>query len=131
MNAGENAERWDVISLSLVINFISDPYMRGRMLQICYDFLRPSGLLFLALPSPCVQNSRYLTTERLVTILSAIGFSLHNERLKDGGKMAYWQFAKTGTSGTANGHLQLDKKTIIRDGKHCNNFCILLPKSVT
>ncbi|KAL5511402.1 DLD1_1 [Sanghuangporus vaninii] len=50
---------WDAISLSLVVNFVPEPRDRGRMLRVAYEMLRQDGLLFLALPLPCVSNSRY------------------------------------------------------------------------
>jgi 25S rRNA (adenine2142-N1)-methyltransferase len=38
---------WDVISLSLVLNFVPDPQERGRMLKLTRDLLAPDGLLFV------------------------------------------------------------------------------------
>ncbi|KAG8805471.1 hypothetical protein FRC17_005489 [Serendipita sp. 399] len=40
-------EPWDVISLSLVLNFLPDPKERGRMLQLAHDLLEMDGLLFV------------------------------------------------------------------------------------
>jgi hypothetical protein len=52
--------RYDVIVLSLVINFVGDPIMRGVMIRRCAELLAEGGLLFLVLPEPCLYNSRYL-----------------------------------------------------------------------
>ena len=63
MDVDKHTERWDIISLSLVVNFVPEPKDRGnsvltarltvlmlagRMLVLAHAFLRPSGLLFLA-----------------------------------------------------------------------------------
>ncbi|KAL5529461.1 hypothetical protein ACEPAG_5446 [Sanghuangporus baumii] len=82
-----NSGVWDAISLSLVVNFVPEPRDRGRMLCVGYEMLRPDGLLFLALPLPCVSNSRYLTFEHLTKLMEYIGFMKIGERWKEGGKM--------------------------------------------
>ncbi|KAF8126523.1 putative methyltransferase-domain-containing protein [Boletus edulis] len=122
MNVDEHTERWDVISLSLVVNFVPDPKDRGRMLILAHTFLRPSGLLFLALPSPCVENSRYMSFERLQSLMSTIGFVAMEKKWRQGGKMAYWLYRKTRGEGTLE---KFEKKSVCRLGAR-NNFCILL-----
>ncbi|KAF7338627.1 25S rRNA adenine-N(1) methyltransferase [Mycena venus] len=94
MDETENREKWDVVSLSLVLNFVSDAKDRGRMLRLAWTFLVPGGHLFLALPLPCVMNSRYLTCERLTALMDAVGFSQLKERWKAGGKMIYVLYQK-------------------------------------
>ncbi|THH15603.1 hypothetical protein EW146_g4905 [Bondarzewia mesenterica] len=44
----ENNGKWDIISLSLVVNFVPDAKDRGRMLILAHSFLRTDGVLFLA-----------------------------------------------------------------------------------
>ncbi|KAG6379242.1 nucleolus protein [Boletus reticuloceps] len=137
MNVDEHTERWDVISLSLVVNFVPDPKDRGsfliaritrphvlagRMLILAHTFLRPSGLLFLALPSPCVENSRYMSFERLQSLMSTIGFVGMETKWRQGGKMAYWLYRKTRGEGTLE---KFQKKSVCRQGAR-NNFCIVL-----
>ncbi|TPX77998.1 hypothetical protein CcCBS67573_g00752 [Chytriomyces confervae] len=68
------ADLFDVLCLSLVVNFVDDPERRGIMLMRARQFLVPSGLLFIVLPLPCTKNSRYMTHERIVEICKAIGF---------------------------------------------------------
>ncbi|KAJ7090219.1 nucleolus protein [Mycena belliarum] len=123
MDETEHREKWDVVSLSLVLNFVSDPKDRGRMLRLAWSFLVPSGHLFLALPLPCVMNSRYLTCERLTVLMEALGFVQVKERWKEGGKMIYYLYQKDNTkSGSTE---TWTKKTILRQGDR-NNFSILL-----
>ncbi|CAE6410835.1 unnamed protein product [Rhizoctonia solani] len=101
LDIGENKDRWDVVSLSLVVNFVPDAKDRGKMLSIVHDILRPpsspanGGLLFLVLPTPCVANSRYMTSAHLVSFCTQLGFTLLRDRCKPGGKVAYWLFARS------------------------------------
>ncbi|VDC07159.1 unnamed protein product [Peniophora sp. CBMAI 1063] len=120
----ENRERWDTISLSLVVNFVPDAKDRGRMLTLARTMLRREGLLFLALPLPCVMNSRYTTPEHLTALMECIGFEKLRERWKQGGKMAYWLFRKSESAPTTEGW-KFAKKNVLRTGNR-NNFVILL-----
>ncbi|TDL27238.1 hypothetical protein BD410DRAFT_714233 [Rickenella mellea] len=124
MDIDQHAEYWDIISLSLVVNFVPDPRDRGRMLTRAHEMLRQDGLLFLVLPLPCVTNSRYLTFEHLKTLMEFIGFEQIRDRWKEGGKMAYWLYKKTATI-PHNADGGWDCKNVLRDGNR-NNFCILL-----
>lgn len=40
-------KEWDIISLSLVLNFVPDALQRGHMLQLAYELLKSRGLLFI------------------------------------------------------------------------------------
>ncbi|KLO14898.1 nucleolus protein [Schizopora paradoxa] len=121
-------ERWDAISLSLVVNFVADARDRGRMLCIAYDMLKADGLLFLALPLPCVSNSRYMTLEHLEHLMLSIGFAKLRERWKVGGKMAYWLFRKCTLPSRSQERaiVGFEKKKVLREGGQRNNFSILL-----
>ncbi|KAH7889948.1 putative methyltransferase-domain-containing protein [Phlebopus sp. FC_14] len=125
MPTDEHREKWDLISLSLVVNFVPDPNDRGRMLILSHTFLRPSGLLFLVLPLPCVENSRYFTFDLLQSLMDAIGFMEIEKKWKKGGKMAYWLYRKVQNDRPAISH-NFRKKSVCREGRR-NNFTILLP----
>ncbi|GBE82446.1 25S rRNA adenine-N(1) methyltransferase [Sparassis crispa] len=119
--------RWDVISLSLVLNFVPDAKDRGQMLRLAHSMLRPDGFLFLVLPLPCLLNSRYLTPEHFHGLVNAIGLAIVYTRWKEGGKMAYWLLRKS-SSNAAERRPDCEayqKKTVLRQGKR-NNFVILL-----
>lgn len=98
---------------------------------MAHTLLRMDGLLYVVLPSPCVANSRYLDLPRLTQILGVIGFDIVQERMKEGGKLAYFLFRKRVRPkmdevtryrfGGEYGH----KKTV-REGSTRNNFAILL-----
>ncbi|CAK5279487.1 unnamed protein product [Mycena citricolor] len=122
MDADEHREKWDVLSLSLVLNFVSDAKDRGRMLRLAWSFLVEGGSLFLALPLPCVANSRYVDSQYLTGLMECIGFSQQRERSRAGGKMIYLLYRKQSPVGHTAPY---EKKSILRSGNR-NNFCILL-----
>jgi len=125
MGQGHHYEAWDIISLSLVLNFVPDGKDRGRMLVHAHSMIRPGGLCFLALPLPCVNNSRYMTLERMRELMSAIGFSQLKERWKPGGKMVYWLYEKQAPL-EKRAVDQFKRKEVLRLGKNRNNFHIIL-----
>ncbi|KAJ2454987.1 25S rRNA (adenine2142-N1)-methyltransferase [Coemansia sp. RSA 2336] len=69
-------EPFDVVCLSLVVNFVGDPVKRGEMLRKAAQMLAPQGYLFLVLPLACLNNSRYMDDERLLQITQHLGFTL-------------------------------------------------------
>ena len=124
-------DRFDIISLSLVLNFVPEPYARGEMLKRIPKFLRTpdstshDGLLpclFLVLPLPCVSNSRYLTEGRLEEMMRSLSFTL--TKSKKTSKLIYmlWRFcpAQAVSSSVAF------KKEEVRSGGLRNNFAIIL-----
>jgi 25S rRNA (adenine2142-N1)-methyltransferase len=119
-------ERWDVISLSLVVNFVPSPHDRGKMLRVAHAALKEDGLLFLALPAPCVTNSRYLTSQHLLSLLGAVGYKILEERCRPGGRMAYWLLQKIKPSTDLDTDGTFTKKNVLRTGNDRNNFSILL-----
>ncbi|KIX96911.1 uncharacterized protein Z520_07631 [Fonsecaea multimorphosa CBS 102226] len=112
---------YDVLSLSLVLNYVPDPRQRGAMLKRTTLFFAPQSpshsrshrdrrtddqgepspintppqllpCLFLVLPSPCLHNSRYLTPQQLAAILNSLGYvHLHTKTTR---KLHYslWRF---------------------------------------
>jgi 25S rRNA (adenine2142-N1)-methyltransferase len=92
------------------------------MLQRTTQFLQKSThslfpALFLVLPLPCVENSRYLTKEHLSSIMASLGYILVQS--KESKRMAYWLYRWNGTIEETAW-----KKKIIRDGGGRNNFAI-------
>ncbi|KZT55867.1 nucleolus protein [Calocera cornea HHB12733] len=122
----ENEGRWDVISLSLVLNFASMPLDRGRMLALSHAFLRHDSpsYLYLVLPLPCVANSRFTTSDHLKSLMGAIGFELVKERWRPGGKVAYWLWKRKDHYDSRDGD-GFKKKKVLREGATRNNFAIL------
>lgn len=124
MDPSQHREAWDIISLSLVLNFVPDGNDRGRMLVQAQSMLRLGGLCFLALPLPCVNNSRYITMEHMKELMDAIGFHQLEERWRPGGKMVYWLYQKkTPQKGCFDE--RFSKKKVLCQGNR-NNFHILV-----
>lgn len=69
---------FDAIVLSLVLNFQGDPRKRGDMIALAADtrLLRPNGLVFVALPSASLDNSRYCDEDRFVQVAMALGLDV-------------------------------------------------------
>lgn len=128
-------EGFDIVSLSLVVNYVGDAFGRGEMLRRVGRFLRrrkPENLpvdgieeifpgLFLVLPAPCVTNSRYLDEDRLIDIMRTLGFE--KVRRKMSAKLVYylWRY-----DGQVKQERKIFKKEEIRLGKSRNNFAIVL-----
>jgi len=126
MDLEENTSQWDAISLSLVVNFVPEPRDRGRMLRLAWTMLRPEGYLFLALPLPCITNSRYMTPEHMQGLMSHISFEQVHSRWKESGKMVYWLFNKSSPASHSKFENVYHKKIELRKGGNRNNFSILL-----
>ncbi|ODQ68656.1 hypothetical protein NADFUDRAFT_72921 [Nadsonia fulvescens var. elongata DSM 6958] len=130
-------EEFDIISLSLVVNFVPIPADRGLMLYKTVKFLSKENLsddtkctpcLFFVLPLPCVSNSRYCNEERITQIMNSLGYSLLKR--KQATKLIYWLWKydrkpdmttikdKTITS--------TFKKDQLNPGGNRNNFHIIL-----
>jgi len=124
MDLKEHKQKWNTITLSLVLNFVPVPNDRGRMLRLAHAMLTPDGLLFLALPLPCVANSRYVTFDHLKSLMESVGFSEVKERWKKDGKMGYWLYRKS-IPQDSQSVCAFGKKTVLRTGQR-NNFAIIL-----
>lgn len=85
-------EKFDVVGLSLVLNFIGDLKKRGEMIRRSRKFLKQNGKLFIVLPLACLNNSRYLDSKRFELILNYLGFKLMKQH--DSAKLTYWFLEK-------------------------------------
>lgn len=126
-------DRFDFISLSLVVNYVPDHFQRGEMLRRTVDFLKspedqttnsPFPGLFLVLPAPCVLNSRYFTEQRLYDIMNQLGYKL--ERRKESSKLVYWLFRLINQRRKSTKASKVFKREQINPGANKNNFSICL-----
>ncbi|KAI1502302.1 putative methyltransferase-domain-containing protein [Biscogniauxia marginata] len=128
----DDTELFDIISLSLVLNFVPDAEGRGRMLLRTLEFLkRPADSssrlheffpsLFMVLPASCVTNSRYMDEANLETIMNAIGYT--KIRSKTTQKLVYYLWARESLTPE---QIPIFKKTELRSGRSRNNFSIIL-----
>ncbi|ODN95694.1 hypothetical protein L198_04312 [Cryptococcus wingfieldii CBS 7118] len=120
-------EAFDIVSCSLVLNFVDEPLRRGEMLYAMRRQLKQkdSSLLFLVLPLPCLRNSRYLTIPAFVQLMKVVGFDLVQERYKANGKVGYWLWRWAESVGDAS---PWRKKAVMLDGPKKNNFAVVLPQ---
>lgn len=123
--------KFDIISLSLVLNYVADATGKGDMLLRTLKFLRmqqrnedlakylPS--LFLVLPASCVTNSRYMDETKLEAIMKSIGYALVQKKISN--KLVYylWRMESDIVKRTAS-----FKKVEIRSGRDRNNFSVVL-----
>jgi 25S rRNA (adenine2142-N1)-methyltransferase len=129
----DDSEKFDIISLSLVLNYVPDGAGRGDMLLRTLKFLHtaPPALndlaewfpsLFLVLPSPCVSNSRYMDEARLEAIMESLGYVMVKKKLSN--KLVYYLWRLS----CFNLEPVSWKKEEIRAGKSRNNFSVVLKK---
>jgi 25S rRNA (adenine2142-N1)-methyltransferase len=128
-----DSARFNLISLSLVLNYVADPSDRGEMLLRTTKFLREARLpggagpavlpaLFFVLPLPCVTNSRYMTTKHLEAIMQSLGYELRNSKTTAKIFYSIWQFEPRRV------RRKEFKKVEIAPGSAKNNFSIVLQK---
>lgn len=129
--AGDH-DRFHVISLSLVLNYMPDPASRGDMLMRSTKFL--TGLLpteastikefkpclFLVLPLACVSNSRYFTEDRLEEIMISLGYQMVHRKTTVKLVFYLWEFHGV------NDKRRIFKKEVLNPGKVRNNFAVVL-----
>ncbi|WFD21331.1 25S rRNA (adenine(2142)-N(1))-methyltransferase [Malassezia caprae] len=130
----DDAQKFDVVGLSLVINFVGDLHRRGAMLVHAHQYLRPGGYVYVVLPLACVTNSRYMTHEHLGAIVQSVGYDI--VRQEDSQRLTRWLLQQRDPRATNAvspdvAALFWDgtvfKKRELRAGAQRNNFCILYP----
>jgi 25S rRNA (adenine2142-N1)-methyltransferase len=131
----EPKEQFDIISLSLVLNYVPDAVGRGEMLERTLKFLRKFSFedkdqrlqeyfpsLFLVLPVFCVTNSRYMNEARLEDIMNSLGYVKVQQKLSN--KLAYYLWRVMDPM--SRKRTRSFKKVEVRAGKTRNNFAIVL-----
>lgn len=144
-------EYFDIVSLSLVLNYVETPAARGEMLLRVENYLRRSKIhasgandpqevatasrsdqgensllpsLFLVLPAPCVTNSRYLNEDKLEAMLKSLGYEMARKKMS--AKLIYYLFRLVqGHRTSVTKTRQQWKKEEIRKGGKRNNFAIV------
>ncbi|KAI8384522.1 putative methyltransferase-domain-containing protein [Radiomyces spectabilis] len=127
--------KFDIVCLSLVVNFVGDPRDRGQMLLHTRNFLFSPvvkdrlHLLYLVLPLPCIDNSRYMSHDHLMAMMASIGYS-HCIKHHFSKKLAYYLFEYKANLRPKTAW----KKKILpqQEGGGRNNFAIVIdPPSAT
>jgi 25S rRNA (adenine2142-N1)-methyltransferase len=135
------AEQFDIISLSLVLNYVPDAPGRGEMLKRTCQFLdtrhridRDAAVqavfpaLFLVLPAPCITNSRYMDEGRLGEIMGSLGYVLLQR--KQTAKLVYylWQLKSLPSEARTKTKTKTRKfpKKEVNPGAGRNNFSVIV-----
>lgn len=80
--------------------------------------------LFLVVPLPCVDNSRYMTHEHLISMMASIGYT-HCIHHHFSNKLAYYLFELKGVPNTKR--LSWKKKILPgKEGGARNNFAVVI-----
>ena len=118
---------YNCIVLSLVVNFLGSPHKRGDMLFKCShpNLLTKGGLLFLVLPSACINNSRYFDMEVLTQLMGHINFKLLSSKVTKKLLLAIFELEKPNTN---RFNFYFPRFKNIKQGKNRNNFSIILEK---
>ncbi|KAI0539031.1 putative methyltransferase-domain-containing protein [Xylaria digitata] len=128
-----DTDTFDIISLSLVLNFVPNAQGRGDMLLRTLDFLKKPHeteshdafpCLFLVLPAPCVTNSRYMDEPLLERIMETLGYMKTHSKTTQ--KLVYYLWRRTSHTPTK---VPAFKKAELRSGSTRNNFSIALGSS--
>ena len=124
--------KFDVIVMSLVLNFVGDPRLRGQMLALAAHsrILRRGGLLFVVLPRACLFNSRYMTNDTFRDLVCSLGFQVVRE---DTTQKLYLGAFRLGSAfdgynaetGTFRFGTEFKRSRHLR-GSDRNNFCVML-----
>ena len=136
---------FDAVIMSLVLNFQGDPRKRGDMLAYVPSLLKTGGILFVALPSASLDNSRYCDESHFTKICTTLGFQLVEK--KRSAKLILLTFTLVTTcpsKGVKSTNVQTHtydqyKKTFTynqevprkvvranKRGEKRNNFCVML-----
>ncbi|KAL3930155.1 MAG: hypothetical protein SGBAC_011881 [Bacillariaceae sp.] len=110
---------FDAIVMSLVLNFQGDPRLRGDMLALAADprLLKRNcdeipGMLFVALPSASLDNSRYCDIERFIEVVTNQLFHLQLVETKRSSKLILLAFQRKN---------DIDAKS--NQGQKQNSYC--------
>jgi len=127
---------FDAVVMSLVLNFQGDPRKRGEMLAFVPSLLKNGGILFVALPSASLDNSRYCNENHFTKICEQLGFQLVEQ--KRSAKLILFTFSLDQSINFTHTYDQ-EKKTfayeqevprkVVREekrGEKRNNFCVML-----
>ncbi|EST06194.1 25S rRNA (adenine(2142)-N(1))-methyltransferase, Bmt2 [Kalmanozyma brasiliensis GHG001] len=129
-------DRFNMVALSLVVNFVGDVRKRGEMLRHVHKYLKEDaeGFCFLVLPLSCLTNSRYMNQSHLRSILDSLGFEVLKQ--SDSARLSRWllkrkplderRAAKKDEHATDEWDGTVFKKRDINPGQDRNNFAIVV-----
>jgi 25S rRNA (adenine2142-N1)-methyltransferase len=120
-----SGERFDVVVLSLVLNFVGSAHLRGQMLERARAMASEKGLLFLVLPLASVANSRHCDEPQLRAVLEAAGWRVLE--VSKSAKLISIVCENGAPASDVRSVRAATTKRVVRAGSTRNNFCVLLP----
>jgi 25S rRNA (adenine2142-N1)-methyltransferase len=120
-------ERYDVIVCSMVLNCVTTPSDRGKMLARLYHHLRPGGWLFLTIPLFCLTKSAFLTLPIFTELLGSGGVGFVVEETKHTPRVAFFVCQRPQEELKETLDKKWRKQTIRNKGKKFpNQFSVVL-----
>ena len=126
-------KRYDVIVCSMVLNCVTTPINRGKMLALLYHQLRPGGLCFFTVPKFCLTKSAFLTHNLFKKMLGRDGVGFTVKSTRESPRVAFFILERPmkNTEGATSTKRRLDpvftKETIRNKGKKFpNQFSVVL-----
>eukprot|EP00533_Pseudo-nitzschia_delicatissima_P001688 CAMPEP_0116085700 /NCGR_PEP_ID=MMETSP0327-20121206/4462_1 /TAXON_ID=44447 /ORGANISM="Pseudo-nitzschia delicatissima, Strain B596" /LENGTH=288 /DNA_ID=CAMNT_0003576703 /DNA_START=145 /DNA_END=1011 /DNA_ORIENTATION=+ len=89
-NPDDPSKQYDVIVCSMVLNCVTTPIDRGKMLALLYHQLRPGGLCFFTIPKFCVTKSAFLTHGLFKKMLGQDGVGFTVKSSKESPRIAFF-----------------------------------------
>ena len=127
------SKRYDVIVCSMVLNCVTTPVDRGKMLALLYHQLRPGGLCFFTIPKFCVTKSAFLTHALFKRMLGKEGVGFTVLSTKESPRIAFFILERPMEDNGGASHVKrqlpqtFTKQKIINKGKKFpNQFCVVL-----
>ncbi|SCU84301.1 LAMI_0C06986g1_1 [Lachancea mirantina] len=121
------SERFDLISCSLVLNFVPTPQLRGEMLKRFSHFLKrgtDQAFLFVVLPRPCIDNSRHMSDQWFSEMMESLNYKKLRRHVTH--KIIYYLFAVATRLPPKHIGGKFKLKPVVKDAAGMNNFAILL-----
>jgi 25S rRNA (adenine2142-N1)-methyltransferase len=129
-------EKYDVIVCSMVLNCVTTPIQRGKMVKRLFQFLSPGGLCFITIPKSCLTLSPYMDRLKFQEALAFTGLEVLET--KETPKIAFFicerpdpEITQVVSSGSASSIVQTklekfrDISTIRQGRKYTNDFSIV------
>mmetsp|Transcript_22195 Transcript_22195/g.39911 ORF Transcript_22195/g.39911 Transcript_22195/m.39911 type:complete len:409 (-) Transcript_22195:48-1274(-) len=134
-NDPSTRQPYDVIVNSMVINCLTTPDQRGKMLSLCYLHLRPGGVCFITVPKLCLIQSKFMSRSYFEEILTkGVGFEILREVGRESPKVAFFVLRRPKEEDESCGGIRSwDDKfarmpVIHRGKKFRNTFAVTLNK---
>jgi hypothetical protein len=126
--SSDPSERYDVIVCSMVLNCVTTPSDRGKMLARLHHHLRPGGLCFLTIPKFCLTKSAFLTSELFLKMLGGGGVGFAVEETKESPRLSFFVCRRPEKEQTHQSLKAIWKKQIVRNKgkKFPNQFSVVL-----